>query len=106
MFNLVQALQAFLSRQLLAPGWRHRVSRFEVLLQGKPVKKGAFLTLYHTLLPRVEASRSGPQQTRWLIENAWRSPLVLKHWTAFARLLTAKQCEAPDIHPTTPHNGK
>lgn len=94
MFNPVQALQAFISQQLLAPGWSHRASRFEALLPGKPAKR-AFLTFFHALLPRVlEASRSGVQQTRWAIEDAWRNPLVLKRWTAFARLLTAEQCEA------------
>jgi len=94
MFNPVQALQAFVSQQLLAPGWSHRMSRFEALLPGKPVKR-AFLTFFHALLPRVlEASRSGAQQTRWAIEDAWRNPLVLKRWTAFARLLAAEQCEA------------
>jgi len=93
LFNPVQALQAFISQQLLAPGWSHRAARFEALLPGKPVRR-AFLTFFHALLPRVlEASRNGGLQTRWAIEDAWRNPLVLKRWTAFARLLTAAQCE-------------
>jgi len=93
LFNPVQALQAFISQQLLAPGWSHRAARFETLLPGKPVRR-AFLTFFHALLPRVlEASRNGGLQTRWAIEDAWRNPLVLKRWTAFARLLTAAQCE-------------
>jgi hypothetical protein len=94
LFNPVQALQAFISQQLLAPGWSHRASRFEALLPGKPARR-AFLTFFHALLPRVlEASRSGAHQTRWAVEDAWRNPLVLKRWTAFARLLSAEQCEA------------
>lgn len=95
LFNPVQALQAFISQQLLSPGWSHRASRFEDLLPGKPAKR-AFLTFFHALLPRVlEAGRGGAaQHTRWAIEDAWRNPLVIKRWTAFARLLTAAQCEA------------
>lgn len=95
LFNPVQALQAFISQQLLSPGWSHRASRFEDLLPGKPAKR-AFLTFFHALLPRVlEAGRGGAaQHTRWAIEDAWRNPLVLKRWIAFARLLAPAQCEA------------
>jgi len=95
LFNPVQALQAFVSQQLLAPGWSQRASRFEALLPGKPARR-AFQSFFHALLPRVlEASRGGAaQHTRWAIEDAWRNPLVLKRWTAFATLLTPDQCEA------------
>jgi hypothetical protein len=64
------------------------------MLPDKPAKR-AFLTFFHALLPRVlEAARAGgAHHTRWAIEDAWRNPLVLKRWTAFARLLTAEQCE-------------
>jgi hypothetical protein len=95
LFNPVQALQAFVSRQLLAPGWSHRVTRFEALLPGKPSRR-AFQMFFHALLPRVlEAGRhTAPHEVRWAIEDAWRHPLVMKRWTAFARLLTPVQCEA------------
>ncbi len=95
LFNPVQALQAFVSRQLLVPGWSSRVSRFEALLAGKPVKR-AFQLFFHALLPRVlEAGRNTEAQAlRWAIEDAWRNPLVLKRWTAFASALTADACEA------------
>lgn len=94
LFNPVQALQAFISQQLLSPGWSQRLSRFEDLLPGKPARR-AFLTFFHALLPRVlEASRRDSKHTRWAIEDAWRNPLVLKRWIAFATLLTPAQCEA------------
>ncbi len=95
LFNPVQALQAFVSRQLLAPGWSQRVSRFEALLPGKPARR-AFQMFFHALLPRVlEAGRTEePQRARWAVEDAWRNPLVMKRWTAFARMLTPAQCEA------------
>lgn len=95
LFNPVQALQAFVSRQLLVPGWSSRVSRFEALLAGKPVKR-AFQLFFHALLPRVlEAGRNTePHALRWAIEDAWRNPLVLRRWTAFASALTADECES------------
>jgi len=94
LFNPVQALQAFVSQQLLTPGWSHRVSRFEDLLPGKPVRR-AFQSFFHALLPRVlEGSRRDELHARWAVEDAWRNPLVCKRWTAFASLLTPAQCEA------------
>jgi hypothetical protein len=96
LFNPVQALQAFISQQLMAPGWSHRIARLEDLLPGKTLKRD-FQTFFHALLPRVlEASTQGtePQQLRWAIEDAWRNPLALQRWTAFARQLNAAQCEA------------
>lgn len=95
LFNPVQALQAFVSRQLLTPGWSQRVARFEALLPGKPVRR-AFQMFFHALLPRVlEAGRCDePQRARWAVEDAWCNPLVMKRWRAFARLLTPAQCEA------------
>lgn len=94
LFNPVQALQAFISRQLLTPGWSHRVSRIEALIASKPARR-AFQTFFHALLPRVlEAGRTTePQRARWAVEDAWRNPLVLQRWITFARLMTAQQCE-------------
>lgn len=95
LFNPAQALQAFVSQQLLAPGWSHRASRFEALLPGKPARR-AFQAFFHALLPRVlEAGRGGGAlHTRWAIEDAWRTPLVIKRWAGFAGLLTPAQCES------------
>jgi hypothetical protein len=107
LFNPVQALQAFVSRQLLKPGWARRVSGFEDLLPAKPLKRD-FKAFFMALLPRVlEGDRFNdtartphtPEtphtpHTRWAIEDAWRSPLVQQRWTRFARQLTAAQCEA------------
>ncbi len=94
LFNPAQALQAFVSRQLLAPGWSQRLSRFEVLLAGKPLKRD-FKAFFMALLPRVlEAGKlTEAPHTRWAIEDAWRSPLVQQRWAHFARQLTAAQCE-------------
>jgi hypothetical protein len=94
LFNPAQALQAFISRQLLVPGWSQRAVRFEALLPGKPARR-AFQAFFHALLPRVlEAGRTEEaQRARWAIEDAWRNPLVMKRWVAFARTLTPAQCE-------------
>lgn len=94
LFNPVQALQAFVSRQLLVPGWSRRVSRIEALVPGKPAQR-AFQAFFHALLPRVlEAGRNiEPHEARWAVEDAWRNTLVQRRWTAFARLLSAAQCD-------------
>ncbi len=95
LFNPVQALQAFISQQLLTPGWSHRMARFEDLLPGKTLKRD-FQTFFHALLPRVLEAGKGAEgeALRWAIEDAWRNPLALQRWTAFARQLTPAQCEA------------
>ena len=95
LFNPAQALQAFVSQQLLKPGWSRRVSAFEDLLPGKPLKRD-FKAFFMALLPRaLEGGRLGDTpQTRWAIEDAWRSPLVQQRWTRFACQLTAPRCEA------------
>ena len=92
LFNPAQALQAFISRQLLAPGWSLRVSRVEALVPGKAARH-TFQTFFHALLPRVlEAGRNiAEHELRWAIEDAWRHPLVLQRWSALARQLSAQQ---------------
>ena len=94
LFNPAQALQAFVSRQLLVPGWSQRVSRIEALVPGKPAQR-AFRDFFHALLPRVlEAGRNiAPHEARWAVEDAWRNALVQRRWALFARMLTAAQCE-------------
>ena len=95
LFNPVQALQAFVSQQLLKPGWSQRVSRFEDLLPGKTLKRD-FKSFFMALLPRViEAGLSDEgQHARWAVEDAWRSPLVQQRWLHFASQLTAPECES------------
>lgn len=94
LFNPAQALQAFISQQLLVAGWSHRIARIEDLLPGKAARR-AFQTFFHALLPRVlEAKGAEGVAARWAIEDAWRNPLTLQRWTAFATLLTAEQCES------------
>ena len=95
LFNPVQALQAFVSQQLLRPGWSRRIRGFEDLLPGKPLRRD-FKRFFMALLPRViEAGLSGgAQHARWAVEDAWRSALVQQRWARFARQLTAAQCEA------------
>ncbi len=95
LFNPVQALQAFISQQLMMPGWSNRLARFEDLLPGKAVKR-SFQMFFHALLPRVMAAGKTTQahELRWAIEDAWRNPLALQRWVAFASQLSPAQCEA------------
>jgi hypothetical protein len=89
-----QALQAFISRQLLGEGWSQRINALESLLSEEPARH-AFRSFFQTLLPRVlEAGRhADAQQLRWAIEDAWSHESVLQRWTRFVRQLTAAQCE-------------
>ncbi len=99
LFNPVQALQAFISLQLLRPGWSRRVREFETLLPGVAVRR-AFQGFFLAWLPRVlENSRKAGRpaqtlQTRWAIEDAWQHAPVLRRWVAFAGSLDAVHCEA------------
>ncbi len=94
LFNPVQALQAFISQQLLCPGWSQRINAIEALLPGPPARR-AFRSFFQTLLPRVlEAGRpTDPQRARWALEDAWRHAPVMQRWLRFALLLTAAKCE-------------
>ncbi|HOX69715.1 MAG: hypothetical protein V9G29_18760 [Burkholderiaceae bacterium] len=95
LFNPVQALQAFISQQLLSAGWSQRINAFEALLSGQPLRR-AFRSFFQTLLPRVlEAGRSAdPQRVRWAVEDAWRHAPVMQRWVRFALLLTPAKCES------------
>ena len=95
LFNPVQALQAFVSLQFLKPGWARRMQRFTDLLPGAALQRH-FRSFFLSLLARVlEAGKlSGRIDTRWAIEDAWRTPCVQLRWTRFASQLEAAQCEA------------
>ncbi len=104
LFNPVQALQVFISRQLLSAGWSQRINAFEALLSGLPAQR-AFRSFFQTLLPRVLEAKglSGAQESRWALEDAWGHPAVLQRWTRFARLLTPAECEAVMQRATATH---
>lgn len=104
LFNPVQALQAFISQQLLSPGWARRINDIETLLHSTAVRR-AFRAFFQTLLPRVlEAGRpSDPMQARWAIEDAWGHARVMQRWVRFALLLSPAQCEALVSRATAEH---
>ena len=58
LFNPAQALQAFVSQQLLKPGWSRRVSRFEALLPGKALRS-RLSAIWANRLPRWRRNSSG-----------------------------------------------
>ncbi len=101
LFNPAQALQAFVSQQLLQAGWSQRVSRFEALLPTEDLRRD-FKRFFMALLPRViEAGR--PTHTlgvRWAIEDAWMHAGVLERWSQFALQLSPVQCEALLVQAT------
>lgn len=95
LLNPIQALQAFISQQLLQPGWSQRVSRFEGLL-ADPALKRDFKSFFMALLPRVLEGRrlADAPATRWAVEDAWRVPSVQQRWVRFAEQLDPARCEA------------
>jgi hypothetical protein len=101
LFNPAQALQAFISQQLLQAGWSQRVSRFEDLLPSPELRRD-FKRFFMALLPRViEAGRPAHLLgVRWAIEDAWAHAGVLEKWTQFALQLSPVQCEALLVQAT------
>ncbi len=95
LFNPIQALQAFVTRQLATPGWSARLSRLEALLPTDQLRTD-FNRFVLALAPRVLAAAElqEPHQIRWALEDAWALPLVRKRWTRFALQLTPEQAEA------------
>ena len=95
LFNPAQALQAFISQQLLRSGWSQRINAIEALLPG-PATRRAFRSFFQTWLPRVlEAGRpTDPQRARWAIEDAWGHAAVMQRWVHFATMLGTPQCES------------
>ncbi|HWH83578.1 MAG TPA: hypothetical protein VNU71_15205 [Burkholderiaceae bacterium] len=93
LFNPVQALQAFLSRQWLRPGWSRRIAGVEALLP--EALRRDFRAFHLTLAARVLAA--GPAadeaQARWAVEDAWSAPRVQQRWARFAGRLDAAACE-------------
>ncbi len=95
LFNPVQALQALLCRQVLAPGWSARLRVLESMMPGAAARH-ALLTFFHALLPRVlETLRRGDAlHSRWAVEDAWDDERVCQRWSELTGLLSAAQCEA------------
>lgn len=95
LLNPIQALQAFVTRQLATPGWSARLARLEALLP-TDAQRTDFNRFVLALAPRVLAAHElqAPHDIRWALEDAWTQPLVLKRWTRFALQLRPEQAEA------------
>ena len=95
LFNPIQALQAFVTRQLATPGWSARLGRLESLLPTDTLRTD-FNRFLLALAPRVLAANElqAPHEIRWALEDAWSQPLVMKRWTRFALQLRPEQAEA------------
>ena len=95
LFNPAQSPQAFISQQLLSPGWSQRINSLEALMPNATVRR-AFRSFFQTLLPRVLAAgrTADPQRARWAVEDAWAHALVMQRWVRFALLLRARQCDS------------
>lgn len=95
LLNPIQALQAFVTRQLATPGWSARLARLEALLPSDALRAD-FNRFLLALAPRVLAAHelTTAHEIRWALEDAWTQPLVIKRWTRLALQLTPSQAEA------------
>jgi hypothetical protein len=99
LLNPIQGLQALITLQLARSGYAARsvelARRVAELIPDKDLRRD-FHVFFHSLLPRAwDAGRpESPVQLRERLEDAWRSPLVLRRWQKFAGQLTAEQAES------------
>ena len=95
LFNPVQALQAFVGRQFLKPGWSERTARIAALLPGEAARRD-FQAYVIALAPRViEAGGIGDvTRARWAVEDAAALPRIQARWARFAEALAPSACEA------------
>jgi len=95
LLNPIQGLQALITLLLTHPGFAARSAKLSAMLPGRELRRD-YQLLFHSLLPRAwDGGR--PMDTQLLrerLEDAWRSPLVLRRWQRFARQLSAEQAEA------------
>ena len=95
LLNPIQGLQALITLQLTHPGFAARSAQLAALMPSKELRSD-YQLLFHSLLPRAwDGGRPvDAQLLRERLEDAWRSPLVLRRWQRFARQLSAEQAEA------------
>jgi hypothetical protein len=96
LFNPVQALGVWVSRQFLQDGWSQRLAQLERRIPGVE-NQHRFRHLVMAFMPRVLSACREPAdslQRRWAVEDAWACPRVLSRWQAFALGLDAERCEA------------
>ncbi len=95
LFNPAQALQAFVGRQFLKPGWSERSAAFTALLPGEGLRRD-FQAYIIALAPRViEAGGiADATRARWAVEDAAALPRVQERWVRFAGPLDPAACEA------------
>jgi hypothetical protein len=94
LFNPIQALQAWVTRQLATPGWSERLDSLLALLPNASLKRD-FNAFVLAIVPRIllAGKQSQDHALRWALEDAWSTGLVQRRWAQFALGLSAAQAE-------------
>lgn len=77
----VQALQAWISRQLARPGWSQRLQALHDALPGVPARQAAS-ALSAALAPHALVLPAEPVTQRWALEDIWQDSRVQRRWSA------------------------
>lgn len=85
--NPAQALQAWITRQLAAPGWSQRLQALHDALPGVPARQAA-TQLGAALAPHALALPAEPLAAQWQLEDLWAQERVQRRWSALLGLLS------------------
>lgn len=85
--NPVQALQAWITRQLAQSGWSQRLQALHDALPGVPARQAAS-SLAAALAPHALALPTGTEAQRWALEDLWQDARVQRRWTTLIAQLS------------------
>lgn len=101
LFNPVQALQTLASRALQHRTPNRRLASLRNALPAQALRAfDAWLRVYQTEV-QVRGRETGRQAeipAHWVLEDAWQSHEVQRHWRRFAARLEPGQCERIALH--------
>lgn len=92
--NPAHALQALVGTLFHGGGYARRMSDLGALVPAGPARRAYALLMSALLARRLDAGWAvAAHDVRQALEDAWLHPMVLRHWQALMRHLTAAQCE-------------
>ncbi len=83
----LQALQAWVTRQLQQPGWSQRLQALHDALPGVPARQAAS-SMVAALAPHALRLPLGGIEQRWALEDLWRDARVQRRWISLSELLS------------------
>lgn len=85
--NPVQALQAWMTRQLGQAGWSQRLQALHDALPGVPARQAAN-SLAAALAPHALALPTDAEAKRWALEDLWQDARVQRRWSTLIAQLS------------------